>query len=399
MIAFKEASQKVLENVPDFGTEWVDLKDSNGRVLAETIYADRDFPPFDRATRDGIAIAFDGILTPDQRFKVTGIAPAGSPQQVLGNVYECIEVMTGAMVPKNADTVVMYEHINLENGNASLQKPVEKGQNIHYRGSDIAENAALLQPGVKITPAEIGVLASVGKAKVLVKKLPKIGVISTGNELVDVTETPLPHQIRKSNVITLQGLLAQLGIAADNYHLVDDPEVLKEKLDGLLTDYDVLLLSGGVSKGKYDFLPETFDLLGVEKIFHRVAQRPGKPFWFGKHDSKGTILFSFPGNPVSTFANYHVYFKPWLNKTLGATTREFDVFLSEPFTNKTDLTLFVGVTLSLHKGTWFAKTLATTGSGDLLGLSKIDGFIRLEPKQVLVADKNLVPYIPIGEMT
>lgn len=393
MISFKAALQKVLNNTLNYGNEHVSLMQSTDRVLAETIFADRDFPPFDRATKDGIAINFNGVLSPNQTFKISGIAQAGSPQQTLQNNAECIEVMTGAMVPENADTVVMYEHISLENGAFSLLKPVTKGQNIHYKGSDVAKSEELLMPGLQITAAEIGVLASVGKSEILVKKLPKIAVIATGNELVEVDKKPLPYQIRKSNSFTLQALLAKEGISADLYHMVDEPDILKEKLEVLLKNYDVLLLSGGVSKGKFDFLPETFDALGVEKIFHKVLQRPGKPFWFGKLKSQNTTIFSFPGNPVSTFVNYHVYFKPWLNKTLGLTTPEFAVFLNEPITNKTDLTLFIGVNVSINNGELFAKTLTTTGSGDLIGLSKVDGFIQLSPKQVLDQGKKLVPLI------
>lgn len=393
MISFKAALQKVLNNTLDYGNEHVSLMQSTDRVLAETIFADRDFPPFDRATKDGIAINFNGVLSPNQTFKISGIAQAGSPQQTLQNNAECIEVMTGAMVPENADTVVMYEHILLENGAFSLLKPVTKGQNIHYKGSDVAKSEELLMPGLQITAAEIGVLASVGKSEVLVKKLPKIAVIATGNELVEIDKKPLPYQIRKSNSFTLQGLLAKEGISATLYHMVDEPAILKEKLEVLLKNYDVLLLSGGVSKGKFDFLPETFDALGVEKIFHKVQQRPGKPFWFGKLKSQNTTIFSFPGNPVSTFVNYHVYFKPWLNKTLGLTTPEFAVFLNEPITNKTDLTLFIGVNVSINNGELFAKTLTTTGSGDLIGLSKVDGFIQVSPKQVLDQGKKLVPLI------
>lgn len=394
MISFKAALQKVLNNTLDYGNEYVSLKQSTNRILAEAIFADRDFPPFDRATKDGIAISFDGVLSPNQTFKISGIAQAGSPQQTLENNAECIEVMTGAMVPENTDTVVMYEHISLDNGTFSLLKPIAKGQNIHYKGSDVAKSEELLIPGIQITAAEIGVLASVGKSEVLVKKLPKIAVIATGNELVEVDKKPLPYQIRKSNSFTLQGLLAKENISADLYHMVDEPAILKEKLEVLLKNYDVLLLSGGVSKGKFDFLPETFDALGVEKIFHKVLQRPGKPFWFGKLKSKNTTIFSFPGNPVSTFVNYHVYFKPWLNKTLGLTTPEFAVFLNEPITNKTDLTLFVGVNVNINNGELFAKILTTTGSGDLIGLSKVDGFIQLSPKQALDQGKKLVPFIP-----
>lgn len=393
MISFESAFQKVMEQSGDFGSEWVSLESSRGRVLAEAIVADRDFPPFDRATKDGIAINYDSLKSLNQSFPIEGIAQAGSPQLSLLDKSNCIEVMTGAMVPQNTDTVVMYEHLEQKNESVSIQESVRKGQNIHYKGSDIAQGEVLLQPGVKIGPPEIGVLASVGKSTVLVKKSPKIAVISTGNELVDVTEKPQPHQIRKSNIHTLQSLLGDAGIVSDSFHLKDDLDILVQKLSGILTNYDVLMLSGGVSKGKFDFLPEAFDTLGVEKVFHRVLQRPGKPFWFGKHQPSATTVFSFPGNPVSTFVGYHVYFRPWLNKTLGTASPQFNVLLKEAISNETKLTLFVGVKLSLIQGKLIAVKMATTGSGDLLALSKIDGFVRIGAKRTIQQNEE-VSFIP-----
>ncbi|MGX1930250.1 molybdopterin molybdotransferase MoeA [Flagellimonas sp. 2504JD4-2] len=394
MIAFETALQKVLDRTQDYGVEMVSMESSLGRILAETIVADRDFPPFDRSTKDGIAIKFNQNIDTNTSFGISGIAQAGSPQLKLKDETACMEVMTGAVVPENADTVVMYEHTEKENDRFNIVKPIKKGQNIHYKASDTAMGDELLLSGTPITSAEIGVLATVGKSHVLVKRLPKIAVIATGNELVEVDQKPLPHQIRKSNTHTLKALLQNEGIVAAMYHFTDEPEVLKDKIGEILKNYDVLLLSGGVSKGKFDFLPSTFDQLGVEKIFHRVRQRPGKPFWFGKHESLKTTIFSFPGNPVSTFANYHVYFKPWLNKTLGVTTPQFDVFLSEPMVNNTDLTRFLGIEINIQHGKLKAKEIGTTGSGDLLSLSKADGFIRLNPSESLKAD-SLVPFIPV----
>ncbi|MBO0323222.1 molybdopterin molybdotransferase MoeA [Muricauda sp. CAU 1633] len=397
MITFDEALQNVLENSQNYGDESVELINSHGRILAETIVADRDFPPFDRSTKDGIAIRFDALNSQNKSFKVSGIAQAGSPQLVLDEKESCIEVMTGAIIPQNADTVVMYEHTTKDGEKFIINEPVKKGQNIHYQASDVHQDEILLQPGVRITAAEIGVLATVGKANVSVKKLPKVAVISTGNELVDVDKTPLPFQIRKSNSYSLFSLLENEKIQGDIHHVLDKPDVIKQTLKNLLNDYDVLLLSGGVSKGKYDFLPEAFDSLGVEKVFHKVLQRPGKPFWFGKHKSYNTTVFSFPGNPVSTFVNYHLYFKPWLNKTLGTDTTHFAVFLDEPYTNSTDLTLFVGVILKLMEGKLVANTITSTGSGDLLALTKADGFIKVLPKEEIPKGK-LVPFIPTRKL-
>ncbi|MEZ4810930.1 MAG: molybdopterin molybdotransferase MoeA [Allomuricauda sp.] len=393
MISFEEAFQKVMDNPLDLGNEKIHLDQCMGRILAETIIADRDFPPFDRATKDGIAIRFDALKSSEQEFKVVGVAQAGSPQLTLEGDSNCIEIMTGAMVPKNADTVVMYEHTNRKGDIFTIHKTVNKGQDIHYQASDIAKNGALLQEGTKITPAEIGVLASVGKSEVLVKKSPKVAVVSTGNELVDVHEIPEPYQIRKSNSHTLMALLEKEHVKASLFHLVDEPNAIKETLKKLLGQFDVLLLSGGVSKGKYDFLPEVFDSLGVEKVFHRVLQRPGKPFWFGRHAGHHSIVFSFPGNPVSTFVNYHTYFKPWLNKTLGTDTPHFTVILEEALTNQTDLSIFVGVAVKFKESGLYAKSLSTSGSGDLASLAQVDGFIQLGPYEEAKKGIN-VPFIP-----
>lgn len=397
MIPFEKAQEKVLGNIPDFGDETVALEASQGRILAETIVADRDFPAFDRATKDGIAINFDAFKSVGQSFIAEGIAQAGSPQLVLKDHNACIEVMTGAMVPKNTDTVIMYEHTTAGNTAFSIEKSIEKGQNIHYQGSDVAKGNELLRPGTKITAAEIGVLASVGKAKVLVKKLPKVAVVSTGNELVEVGETPLPYQIRTSNSHSLKALLKNREIEADMFHLADEPSEIKKALKTWISDYDVLILSGGVSKGKYDFLPSAFDELGVEKIFHKVLQRPGKPFWFGRHRIHKTCIFSFPGNPVSTFVNYHLYFIPWLDKTLGSDTSKFTVFLSDPVSNSTDLTLFVGVKVSMEQGKAIATTIATTGSGDVTGLTKVDGFVQIAPHET-VTEGSLVAFMPVRNL-
>ncbi len=391
MISFNEALDIVLGQAESYGWEEVELADAQGRVLAETIFADRDFPPFDRATKDGIAIKYDEVDAMNKLFKSIGVAQAGSPQQTLDATGNCIEVMTGAMVPKNADTVIMYEHTRQENGMFIIEKPIKKGQNIHYQASDVQKSETLLLAGNLIGPSEIGVLATVGKSRVKVQKNPKVAVIATGNELVEVDQTPKPYQIRKSNSHTLVSILGERGIQADSFHLKDDPNIIQESLKHMLNIYDVFLLSGGVSKGKYDFLPDAFAALGIDKVFHRVRQRPGKPFWFGKHQNSNTLIFSFPGNPVSTYVNYLLYFFPWLNKTLGLKTNRFTVILEKSMENTTDLTLFKGVSLDIKDGKLMASEINTTGSGDVLSISKADGFVELKPKQT-VQEGDVVPF-------
>ncbi len=251
----------------------------------------------------------------------------------------------------------------------------------------------MLKKGVRIDAAEIGVLASVGKAEVLVKKVPKVTVISTGNELVAVSETPLPHQIRKSNSLSLETALSKEGIAPQQLHLPDDKKEIERTLDNAIRKNDVLILSGGVSKGKFDFIPDAMETLGVKKIFHRVAQRPGKPFWFGVHTEQNTVIFAFPGNPISTFANYHLYFSPWVYTTWGLVVENKTVILQEEIKIEPPLTRFVQVITIWKEGSLCANTLNDNGSGDLTSLSKSDGFICLAPREKSYQKGELVPFV------
>ncbi|MEP2238981.1 MAG: molybdopterin molybdotransferase MoeA, partial [Maribacter sp.] len=227
MITFNEAYQKVLDHPLDLGMEKVSLLNSLNRILAEDIYADRDFPPFNRATKDGIAIQFSDVVNSGQSLGIEGVAAAGEVQKKLQDISNCLEVMTGAVVPVNCDTVIMYEHITIEDGKVTINKKVTKGQNIHYQGSDEKAGALLLSKGKKISPAEIGVMATVGKATVTVKGSPKVCTVATGNELVAINETPKPHQIRKSNMQTIESALLNSKIDADSLHLLDDKAIIK----------------------------------------------------------------------------------------------------------------------------------------------------------------------------
>ncbi|UOY06628.1 molybdopterin molybdotransferase MoeA [Muricauda sp. SCSIO 64092] len=392
MISFEEAYQIVLSKTHDFGNVTVPLAKADGRILAENVFADRDFPPFDRATKDGIAIRFDQEM-PLDTFAIEGVAAAGSPQKELQSASGCYEIMTGAVLPKNTDTVVMYEHLDIRDGSAKIVKPVTKGQNIHYRGSDEAQGAVVLSEGTLVTAAEIGVLASIGKAELLVKKNPRITLFSTGDELVPVNQVPKPHQIRQSNSHTLRAALFENGIASEIIHIKDDRAKIEKALLSALENSEVLLVSGGVSKGKYDYLPEVLEGIGVQKRFHRVLQRPGKPFWFGEHTDSNTTIFGFPGNPTSTFANFHIYFKPWLNKCLGQANAEIQVFLEESFENTTDLMRFIRAKAYIKEGKMRGNLIDGNGSGDLTSLTKANGFIKVKPGQT-IENNEKVGFIP-----
>jgi len=392
MISFADAYNLVLDHSQNYGTEIVSIKKAIGRVLADDIFADRDFPPFDRATKDGIAINYNAIENGRMAFDIKATVAAGQRTYKFLEEDHCVEIMTGAVVPFEADTVVMYEDITIEHGIANLNKKTQRGQNIHDKGSDKKKGELVIDKGTKITAAEIGVLASVGKSTVEVKKLPGIAVISTGNELVEIEDHPLPHQIRKSNSYTLFAALDEERIEPLLLHLSDDKDMIRQKLSYVIQEMDVLLLSGGVSKGKFDFIPKILEELGVEKVFHGVLQRPGKPFLFGINKDTNTVIFSFPGNPISTFANYHIYFKHWLQKSLGLPITNVEVFLEEGIAIQGSMTRFLGVKIRWDNGMPKARLVKDNGSGDLTSLSRSDGFIKLTPRELPYAREEKVTF-------
>lgn len=376
MISVEKALEIILNSTQDFGVEEIPFLQSNNRVLKESILADSDFPPFNRVTMDGIAIDYISFQNGQKSYKIEGIQAAGSEQISLKNSENCIEVMTGAVLPKNTSAVVRYEDITIKNGIAIINiDAIYDRQNIHEQGKDKKKGAILISENTQISPAEIGVFATVGKSMVKVAKHPKVMIISTGDELVGVEEIPLAHQIRRSNVFTLVSLLDTLKIHSETNHISDDKMVLTSKIKAYLENFDVLLFSGAVSKGKFDFLPEVLESLGVEKLFHEVSQRPGKPFWFGQTTS--CKVFAFPGNPVSTFVNCLVYFYPWFYKSMGLKIEEKTAILAEDFYFKPDLTYFLQVKLSYRFGHLIATPINSNGSGDLSSLIKADGFIQL----------------------
>lgn len=380
MISVEQATEHVMQHSLRIQTTKVPLLKSVGRVLQENIYADRDFPPFDRATMDGIALDSHAFARGQREFPIVAIQAAGVPQKRLDNPGHCLEIMTGAVLPTGADAVIRYEDLHIENGRATVQlDSVTPGQNVHARGFDQAKGSLLLEKGTRIRPAEIATLATVGKDRVTVARTPKIAVVSTGDELVEVSETPLPHQIRKSNIWAIKTLIERYGASCTPFHFVDSRPAIQAGLEQLLQKFDAIVLSGAVSAGKFDYLPEVLASLGVEKHFHKVSQRPGKPFWFGLHQQRGVVVFALPGNPVSTYMCTQRYVMPWLGKSLGLSTAppEYAV-LAADFEFKPDLTLFLPVQLENIDGRLMATPVPGHGSGDLANLNQAQAFIELK---------------------
>jgi len=395
VILVEEALKIINSHQKDFGTEMIPLSNSIGRVIKEALYTDRELPPYNRVTMDGIAIQHKHFAEGKRAFPVTGIAPAGSPQIGLTEEGTCIEVMTGSIMPNIVDTVIRYEDVQIENGVATIQvDQLTKGQNIHWQGEDRKKGELVVTIGTIISPPEVGVAATVGKTHLKVARLPKSIIISTGDELVEIDENPLPHQIRKSNVHRLHATLAKYKIQADRHHLDDDMELIQKDLAQIIKEYEVVILSGGVSKGKFDFLPDALAALGVEKLFHRIRQRPGKPFWFGKAPN-GTLVFALPGNPVSSFLCTQRYFVTWLKTSLGLPTTNLPHgILTEDTTFKPDLTYFLQVKVAYNeKGQILVTPVSGNGSGDLANLVDADAFLQLPRGKNLFEKGEVYPLL------
>ncbi|MDH3708744.1 MAG: molybdopterin molybdotransferase MoeA [Cyclobacteriaceae bacterium] len=381
MITVQQAENLIFERNLRLNTELVPLPEANRRLACEDIRADRDFPPFNRVTMDGVAINMEGWNQGRREFHIAGVQAAGEFPKTLTDSQQCLEVMTGAVLPQGADTVIPYEHLQkAANGSVQITVDPRPGQNVHRQGSDRRAGEVIIKSGTLMEPPEIGIAATVGKSELVVRELPKIAIISTGNELVEVHESPLPHQIRSSNAHTMEQALARWKIQAQRYHLIDDLQGTIAKLGELINSYQVLILSGGVSKGKFDHVPQALEQLQVDKHFHRISQRPGKPFWFGSHPS-GCLVFAFPGNPVSAFMCFNRYFKPWMDQQLAFRTSNFMAELQTDINFKPDLTYFAQVKVESLQEKIIAWPAEGHGSGDLANLVKADGFLELPKGQ------------------
>lgn len=401
MIEVSEAT-KIIENcVLNLPKTQVPLEKGLGRILREELVADADFPPFNRVMMDGIAIKFEDYERGVVCFNIKGIQAAGDPQMTLESNGNCLEVMTGAVAPLGSDVVVPYEdiHIDTTNHTATIQvDEIKSGKNIHLRGTDKRKGDTLASEGTLIGTPEIAVAASIGLSKLWVTKNPSVAIISTGNELVEINETPLPHQIRRSNVYAIAAEIKQFGINSDLFHFSDEKEVLNRELKKVLQSHDLILLSGGVSKGKFDFIPEVLEALGVTKKFHRIAQKPGKPLWFGANENK--VVFAFPGNPVSTFLCYHKYLVPWLKKSLGYhRIPKLRAMLGEDFKVKSILTYFLQVSTAVdERGSLVAYPKIGKGSGDHANLLSSNAFLELPPNTFEFKKGEVYDLIPFRNM-
>ena len=406
MLTPAEATTRVLATARPLPPETVALPHAAGRILAETLVADRDFPPFNRVAMDGIAVSFATWAGGQKEFEIAHTQYAGEPLRPLPNPQQAVEVMTGAVLPPGADAVIRYEDLVLENNRATIQipPPAAAGVNIHRQAADRQAGDALLHPGTRLGAAELAVAATVGAAEMAVVRAPLVAVVSTGDELVGISATPLAHQIRRSNVYALQALFIQAGADVSLFHLSDNVEELRVGLTNILAaGFDAVVLSGAVSKGRADHLPGLLRELHVAEIFHEVQQRPGKPLWFGAR-AGGPVVFGLPGNPVSTFLTACRYVRPWLRTVqqpeapeaaLAATASAEmpqPAVLTVDITFKPQLTHFVPVRLTVDaEGRRLATPLRVGGSGDMMGLVGANAFLELPPEPAVFAAGSVWP--------
>jgi len=381
MLTPAEADAAIAAHLALAPEEELSLPACAGRVLRQDVHAERDAPPFDRVAMDGIAIASAAFQDGRRGFRIAAIQPAGTAPLTLGSPADCIEVMTGASLPSGCDAVVPVERIRVVAGVATIEPGTapEPWVHVHRRAADARAGDRLLRSGTRLGGPEIAIVASAGLSRLKVARQPRIAVVSTGDELVEPGLPLLDHQVRRSNSYGLAAALRLSGFPpTKDLHLPDRRPLLKERLAHELEHQDVLVLSGGVSAGRFDHVPAVLDELGVRRIFHQVSQRPGRPLWFGVMD-QSVMVFALPGNPVSVLVCLTRYVIPALAAAAGASpaTRQ-SVALARTFDFRAPLTCFLPVALEYDPdGRTLAQPRPTGGSGDLVSLAGTDGFVEL----------------------
>jgi molybdopterin molybdotransferase len=392
MLTYELARNKVVEQVGKEkgprATSLVSVWDALGLVLAQEVQTDREYPPFDRSTRDGYAVR-SKEATPGAQLKSVGEIKAGDTVREALAVGTCLQIMTGAAVPAGADAVVMIEHTSREGDVVRFERAAQTGQNVVPRGSEAAAARTILAPGMRLGYAELALAAQVGAVRLQCAQRPRVAILSTGDEVVLIGETPGEFQIRNSNSVSLA---AQVRIAGGEPvvlgNAADRIEDLGEKIERGLKE-DALVLSGGVSMGKYDLVESVLKAMGAEFFFDAVAIRPGKPAVFGI--CQGKPVFGLPGNPVSTMVTFELFVTPAIDLLSGAQARALPLVearLGEALTEKPGLAHFLPARLEWRGRAPEVKALKWQGSGDITALSKANCFL------VVPADKEK---LEIGE--
>lgn len=408
-LPFQQAVDTVLAHAQSLrpnGTERVPLLQSSGRVLAVGVRADRDLPPFPRSTRDGFAVRASDCASPGAALKIIGEVRAGTPPEQMPRPVatgECVEIMTGGAVPASADAVLMYEYATRTGDSIVVQRPVTAGENIVPAGSEAKAGAQVLPVGIRLSHASVAVSASVGWVAHEVFRRPRVVILPTGDEIVDVSLSPGRHQIRNSNSYSLAAQIMEAGAEPMLLPVApDEPARLRELIaEGL--QGDLLLLTGGVSVGKYDFVEQVLADFGARFHITAVAIQPGKPLVFGdalEPDTNRRVpFFGLPGNPVSTMVTFELFVRPVIDALSGVAPRArrfLRARLSADIRTKTGLTRFLPARLS-GSGTDTTVELARwQGSGDVVATAAASCYIVVSPDREFIPAGELVPILLRG---
>jgi len=374
---FEQARRCVLERVaqsPPLITEEVSLLESAGRVLAESVAADRDYPPMARSARDGFAVRASDV---PGELQVIGEVRAGEKFSGEVGVGDAVEIMTGAPIPPGADAVVMVEHVTVNGSSVNVPRTLRSGENVSPQGSEARGGETLLDPGRRLGFADVALLATIGRSRVSVFRKPQVAILATGDEIVDVDETPASHQIRNSNSQSIAVQVARAGgcprilpVARDNY--ASTRELVEVGLR-----YDLLLLSGGVSAGKYDIVERVLADLGAEFFFDRVLIQPGQPLVFGKARDK--FFFGLPGNPASTMVTFEIFARAAVEILGGEKEPMLPLLWSKltgEFRHKTGLMRFLPARVSADGAE--VSPIRWHGSGDVPSQARANAFLVVE---------------------
>lgn len=378
MISVEEAIRLITEQARRLPAEAIALEDALGRVLAEDILADSDLPPFDRAQMDGYALRSLDTSSLPARLRVVGEAAAGRGWHEILNAGEAVRIMTGAPVPMGADSVQKVEVTNESEGVVEISEAPEAGQHIVKRASEVRAGETVLLAGEEINAAMMAALASFGYAEVKVGRRPRVAVLATGTELVPVNEKPGPDQIRDSNSFSLGAYARQAGARVERLPLAgDDPETLKSEIKDAAARSDVLILSGGVSMGVYDFTKPALRSLDAEIFFERVSLRPGKPTVFARLGE--TLVFGLPGNPVSVSVTFNLFARTALRAMQGcqdAALKEEWAVLAREVKGGRERTSYLPAQLQTDdEGRLLASPLKWGGSSDFVAFARATALV------------------------
>ena len=391
MVEVHVALETILNRASPLSTELVPLSRADGRVLAEPVASDIDSPPYTKSLMDGYAVRSSDLTSPATLQVIEEVAAGRTPLHAV-SPRQATRIMTGAPIPVGADSVVPHEETETNGATVRVRRAVRVGESILPRGREMAAGEVVVPRGTVLTPQAIGLLAAVGRSEVFVRRVPRVAILATGDELVDTVERPGPGQIRNSNGPMLCALTSRTGSELESLGIArDDRDDLRRLIGEGLERADVLVLAGGVSAGKFDLVPEVLTSLGVTAHFHKVRLKPGKPLLFGSLAER--LVFGLPGNPVSSFVGFELFVRPALRKMSGEAIPGpvfLPIPLAGPFTAKNDrptyapARLTVSDALRVQPSQWF-------GSADLRGLLTADALVNLPPGAVELKTGDLLP--------